>query len=102
MESPALPALATIAYSRVRKKSNNRSDEYIQRRSVDDIIDLAFSTKLDRHCRFRQIFPPWALTYISYNLAFSTEESYRLVASAGNPDAESDTLVTIPSAAIVL
>ena len=53
MESPALPALATIAYSRVRKKSNNRSDEYIQRRSVDDIIDLAFSTKLDRHCRFR-------------------------------------------------
>lgn len=42
----------------------------------------------------------WAFTYISYNLAFSTEESYRLVALAGSPDAKSDTLVAIPSAAI--
>jgi hypothetical protein len=38
--------------------------------------------------------------HISPNLAIRTEESYRLVASPGNPDAESDTLVTIPSATI--
>jgi hypothetical protein len=41
-----------------------------------------------------------AFTYISYNLAIRTEGSYRLVASAGNQDAESDTLVTIPSVTI--
>ena len=43
-------------------------------------------------------FPP--LGFYRYNLAIRTEESYRLVVSAGNPDAESDTLVTIPSGAI--
>ena len=37
------------------------------------------------------------LAYIFYNLAIRIEESYRLVASAGNPDAQCDTLVTIPS-----
>ena len=40
---------------------------------------------------------PLGLAYISYSLAIRTEESYRLVASAGNPDAESDALVTISS-----
>jgi hypothetical protein len=49
---PALPTLA-FAYSHVRKTSNNRSKEHIQRRSIDDIIDLAFSARLDRHCQFR-------------------------------------------------
>ena len=37
------------------------------------------------------------LAYTSYSLANRTEESYRLVGLAGNPDAESDVLVTIPS-----
>jgi len=37
---------------------------------------------------------------ISYNLAIRIEESYRLVASAGNPDAVSDTLAIIPSVTI--
>jgi hypothetical protein len=45
-------------------------------------------------------FSPLGLAHISYNLAIRTEESYRLVASPGNPDAVSDTLVTIPSATI--
>ncbi|KAF8345047.1 hypothetical protein F5887DRAFT_885364 [Amanita rubescens] len=75
---PALPTLA-FAYSHVRKTSNNLSKEHTQRRSIDDIIELAFSAKVDCHCDFK------------------TEESYRLVASAGNPDARSDALVTIPS-----
>ncbi len=48
---PALPTLA-FAYSHVRKTSNNRSEEHIHR-SIDDIIDLAFSAGLDRHCQFR-------------------------------------------------
>jgi hypothetical protein len=95
---PALPTLA-FAYSHVRKTSN-KSKEYSQRRSIDDIIDLAFSAGLDRHCQFRKIFSPWAFSCISYiTFAIRTEESYRLVASAGNPDGESDTLVTIPSTA---
>jgi hypothetical protein len=34
------------------------------------------------------------------NLAIRTEESYRLVALDGNPDAQSDALVTIPSTII--
>ena len=45
-------------------------------------------------------FSPLGLTYISYNLALRTEESYRLVTSPGNPDADSDALVTIPSRTI--
>ena len=48
----------------------------------------------------RKFSPLRLFTYFLYNLAISTEEGYRLVASAGNPDAESDTLVTIPSATI--
>ncbi|KAM6495281.1 hypothetical protein JOM56_009904 [Amanita muscaria] len=78
---PALPILA-LAYSRFRKTSNNYSSEHTQRRSIDDIIELAFSARLDCHCDFK------------------TEDSYRLVASAGNPDAQSDALVTIPSTTI--
>ncbi|KAF8345161.1 hypothetical protein F5887DRAFT_1198087 [Amanita rubescens] len=79
-----LPVLSTLAlaFSRVRKMSDNHSKEHSQRRGIDDIIELAFSARLDRHCDFK------------------TEESYRLVASAGNPDAQSDTLVTIPSVII--
>lgn len=49
---PVLPTLA-LAYSRVRKTSNNRSKEHIQRRSIDEIIELAFSARIDRHCEFR-------------------------------------------------
>jgi len=45
-------------------------------------------------------FSSVALAYISYNLAIRTEESYRPVASADNPDAESDALMTIPSVTI--
>ena len=37
---PVLPTLA-LAYSRVRKAPNNRSKEHIQRRSIDEIIELA-------------------------------------------------------------
>ncbi|KAF8340064.1 hypothetical protein F5887DRAFT_1136662 [Amanita rubescens] len=74
----ALPNLA-FAYDHVCKTSNNHSKEHTQRRSIDDIIELAFSARVDRHCDFK------------------TEERYRLVASPGNPDAQSDTLVTIPS-----
>ncbi|KAF9440727.1 hypothetical protein P691DRAFT_73061 [Macrolepiota fuliginosa MF-IS2] len=77
----ALPNLA-FAYDHVCKTSNNHSKEHTQRRSIEDIIELAFSARVDRHCDFK------------------TEESYRLVASPGNPDAQSDTLVTIPSKTI--
>jgi hypothetical protein len=45
-------------------------------------------------------FSPLGLAHISYNLAIRVEESYRLVESPGNPDAVSDTLVTIPSTTI--
>jgi hypothetical protein len=70
------------------------------RRSINDIIELAFSARLDRHCDFKYVFSPRAVAYISYNFAIRTEESYRLVASTGNPDAQSDVLVTIPSGII--
>ena len=53
--------------------------------------------RVDHHCDFKYIFSPWAFAYIPHNLAIRNEESYRLVASPGNPDAQSDTLVTIPS-----
>ena len=43
------------------------------------------------------LFCPCAFAFIFYNLTIRTEQSYRLVASAGNPDAQSDALVTIPS-----
>ena len=95
----ALPNLA-FAYDHVCKTSNNHSKEHTQRRSIDDIIELAFSARVDRHCDFKYVFSPRAFAYISYNLAIRTEESYRLVASAGNPDAQSDALVTIPSETI--
>ncbi|EDR03500.1 uncharacterized protein LACBIDRAFT_307258 [Laccaria bicolor S238N-H82] len=78
---PALPTLA-FAFNRILKASNNRSKEHAQRRAIDDIIELAFSARRDRHCNF------------------GTEEGYRLVGSPGNPDAVSDTLVTIPSVTI--
>lgn len=51
-------------------------------RGVDNIIELAFSARLACRCDFE------------------AEESYRLKGLAGNPDAESDVLVTIPSATI--
>ncbi len=70
---PALPTLA-FAYSRVRKRSNNRSKEHTQHRSIDDIIELAFSARLDRHCDFKYVFC--------------------------NSNAQSDALVTIPSGTI--
>ncbi|KAF8729345.1 hypothetical protein AX14_006252 [Amanita brunnescens Koide BX004] len=72
----ALPYLA-LAYSRVRKTSNNHSKEHTQRSGIDDVIELAFSSMLDRHCDF------------------ITEQSYRLVASTGNPDAQSNASATI-------
>jgi hypothetical protein len=55
----ALPILA-LAYSRVRKTSNNHPKEHTQRRSIDDIIDLAFSARLDRHCDFKYVLSPRA------------------------------------------
>jgi hypothetical protein len=45
-------------------------------------------------------FSTLGLAYITYNLAIRTEENYRLIGSAGNPDAQSDTLVTIRSKTI--
>ena len=97
----ALPNLA-FAYTHVRKTSNNHSKEHVQRHSIDDIIDLAFSARVDRHCDFKYItvFSPQAFIFISDNLAIRTEQSYRLVASAGNPDAQSDAVVTIPSGTV--
>ena len=92
----ALPNFG-FAYDHICKTSNNHSKEHTQHRSIDDIIKLAFSARVDRHCDFKYVFSPWAFAYISHNLAIRTEESYRLVASPGNPDAQSDTLVTIPS-----
>ncbi|KAF5381044.1 hypothetical protein D9615_004039 [Tricholomella constricta] len=71
-----------LAYSRIRKTSNNRSKEHSQRRGIDDILEMALSARADCHTDFR------------------TEESYRLAGLDGNPDAVSDTLVTISSAKI--
>ncbi len=95
----ALPQLA-FAYAHVLKTSNNHSKEHTQRRSIDDIIDLAFSTMADRHCDSKYVFSSRAFAFISYNFAIRTENSYRLVASPGNPDARSDALVTIRSAIV--
>jgi hypothetical protein len=53
---PALPTLA-LAFSRVRKTSDNHSKEHTQRRGIDDIIELAFSARLDRHCDFKYVSP---------------------------------------------
>ena len=80
--------------------SNNHSREHTQHCSIDNIIELAFSVRVDCHCDFKYVFFPWAFVYISYNLAIRTEESYCLVALPGNPDVQSDTLVTIPSETI--
>ena len=91
-----LPNLA-FAYNHVCKTSNNHSKEHTQHRGIDNIIELAFSARVDHHCDFKYVFSPRAFAYISHNLAIRTEESYRLVASPGNPDVQSDTLVTIPS-----
>ena len=72
----ALPYLA-LAYSRVRKTSNNHSKEHAQRSGIDDVIELAFSSMLDRHCDFMYVFSPRAFAFI-YNIAIRTEQSYRL------------------------
>ena len=45
----ALPNLA-LTYSHIR---NNRSKEHIQSCSIDKIIELAFSARLDYYCEFR-------------------------------------------------
>ena len=82
------------------KTKNNCSKQHTQRRGIGDIIELAFTGRLDRCCDFKYIFSPRAFAYISYNLGIRTEESYRLVAFPGNPDAQSDTLVLIPSGPI--
>ena len=63
----------------VRKTSN-------QRRSIDKIVELAFSARLDRRCGSPRTSMPLEL---------------KKTIAAGNPDAESDTLVTIPSTSIV-
>jgi hypothetical protein len=42
-----------LAYSRVRKTSSNRSKEHGLCRGIDDIIEIAFSAKTDRHCNFK-------------------------------------------------
>ncbi|KAF5386982.1 hypothetical protein D9615_002100 [Tricholomella constricta] len=68
-----------LAWSRIRKTSNNRATEHTQRRGVDDIIEIAFNEGTGRRC------------------GFSTEERYRLVQMDDNPDALSDILVTISS-----
>lgn len=94
-----LPNLA-FTYGHVCKMSNNHSREHTQHCSIDNIIELAFSVRVDCHCDFKYVFFPWAFVYISYNLAIRTEESYCLVALPGNPDVQSDTLVTIPSETI--
>ena len=94
-----LPHLA-FAYDHVRKTLNNHSEAHSQHRSIDDIIELGFSARIDRRCDFKYVFSPWAFTFISYNLAIRTEQSYCLVGLAGNPDAQSDALVTIPSTAV--
>ncbi|KAF8335578.1 hypothetical protein F5887DRAFT_891839, partial [Amanita rubescens] len=78
---PALPSLA-LAHKHFRKMLQNHSKAHTQRHSINAIIELAFSARLDRHCDFK------------------TEESYRIVAFDGIPDAQSDALVTLPSATI--
>jgi hypothetical protein len=84
-----------LAYNCVRKTSNNQSKEQSRCRGIDDIIEIAFSARTDCHCDYKHVLS--FLGYIHFNLGIRTEESYHLVASNGNPDAQSDTLVTIPS-----
>jgi hypothetical protein len=80
----ALPNLA-FAYDHVCKTSNNHFKEHTQRRSIDDIIELAFSARVDRDCDFKYVFSPRAFAYIFYNLAIRTEESYRLAILMRSP-----------------
>jgi len=84
-----------LAYNRVRETSKNQSKENSQRRGINDIIEIAFSERIDRHCDYKYVLS--FLGYIHFNLGIRTEESCRPVAPNGNPDAQSDTLVTIPS-----
>jgi hypothetical protein len=49
-----LHALA-FAHDRIQKTSNNCANEHNQRRGVDDIIEIAFSTRTDRHCDFKYV-----------------------------------------------
>ena len=60
---PSLPILA-FAFNHICNTSNNHSKEHAQRRGIDDIIDLAFSARHDRHCEFRYVFSPWACVYL--------------------------------------
>ena len=59
----ALPFLA-LAFSRIRKTSDNHSKEHAQRRGVDDIIELAFSVRLACHCDFKYVFSARACIYL--------------------------------------
>jgi hypothetical protein len=92
-----LPTLA-LTYSCVHKTSNNVTKEHGQHCAFDKIINIAFSVRIDHHCDFRYVLSP--LAYISFNIGIRTEECYRLLALDGNPDAQSDTLATIPSTTI--
>ena len=83
-----------LAYNRVRETSKNQSKENSQCRGINDIIEIAFSERTDPHCDYKYVLP--FLGYIHFNLGIRTEESCP-VAPNGNPDAQSDTLVTIPS-----
>ena len=60
---PALPTLA-FAFSRICKTSNNHSKEHAQRRAINDVIELAFSAGLDRHCDFKYVFFPRTDIYL--------------------------------------
>ena len=80
----ALPNFG-FAYDHICKTSNNHSKEHTQCRSIDDIIELASSARVDCHCDFKYIFSPRAFAYISYNLAIRTEESYRLAIQMRSP-----------------
>ena len=55
----ALPNFG-FAYDHICKTSNNHSKEHTQHRGIDDIIELASSARVDRHCDFKYIFSPRA------------------------------------------
>ena len=88
-----LPFLA-FAYDHVCKTPNDHSKEHIQRRSIDDIMELAFSTRLDRHCDFEYVFSLQAFAFITLPLELNrvTALWHRLATQM-----QSDALVTIPS-----
>ena len=66
------------------------SNEHTQHRGIDNIIES------DRHNNFWYALSLSSQQYSS-DLSISTEERYRLAGFDNNPDAQSNTLVTIPS-----